>query len=135
MMARPTRRWFCFGNLMIATILACADLAIPLKSLWLDIPVAGVTLVLWVSGVGIVFRQPWALPWLRLSALILLLFGLLAFSALALSAAFLFGVHGNFLRDGVELLVVGFGLVIPYALAYPLLVLSNVKRITSGHSQ
>jgi hypothetical protein len=128
MMSRRVQRWFCFGNLLIAAILAAADLAVPLKSSWLDVPAVVLISTLLASSIAVFLREPRATLLLKASATLLLVFGLLVFSALALTAAFLFGVHGHFLRDGVELVVVGFGLVIPYTLAYPLLVLAHTGR-------
>ena len=131
-MSRQARRWFGVGNLVIACIFVAADFAIPLKSLWLDAPVAAVALLLWVSGFGVLFRQTWAPALLRASAKVLLSFGLLAVALLAITSAFLFGVHGHFLRDGVELVIVGFGLLLPYAMAYPMVVLASLNSTRSG---
>jgi len=131
-MSRQARCWFGVGNLVIACIFVAADLAIPLKSMWLDAPVAAVALLLWVSGFGVLFRQPWAPALLRATAKVLLSFGLLAVALLAITSAFLFGVHGHFLRDGVELVVVGFGLLLPYAIAYPMVVLASLHSTHSS---
>lgn len=132
MTSRQARRWFGVGNLVTACIFVAADFAIPLKSMWLDAPVAAVALLLWVSGLGVLFRQTWASALLRASALVLLSFGLLAVALLAITSAFLFGVHGHFLRDGVELVVVGFGLLVPYAIAYPMFILASLNSAHSG---
>jgi len=132
MLSRQARRWFGVGNLVVACIFVAADFAIPLKSMWLDAPVAAVALLLWVSGFGVHFGQSWAPALLRTSAKVLLSFGLLAVALLALTSAFLFGVHGHFLRDGVELVVVGFGLLLPYAIAYPMVVLASLNSTHSG---
>ena len=128
MTSRRAQRWFCFGNVSIAAILAAADLAVPLKSNWLDVPAVLLISTLLASSIAVFLREPRATLLLKASATLLLAFGLLVLSALALTAAFLFGVHGHFLRDGVELVVVGFGLVIPYTLAYPLVVLAYTGR-------
>ena len=56
----------------------------------------------------------------------------MAVALLAITSAFLFGVHGHFLRDGVELVVVGFGLLLPYAMAYPMVVLASLNSAHSG---
>jgi hypothetical protein len=132
MMSRQAQRWFGVGNLAIACIFVAADFAIPLKSMWLDAPVAAVALLLWVSAFGVLLRQTWARAVLRVSATVLLAFGLLAVALLAITSAFLFGVHGHFLRDGVELVVVGFGLLLPYAIAYPMLTLAALNSAHSG---
>ena len=129
---RQMRKWSGFGNVAIACLLVCADIALPIRSVWLDVPVAGITLALWISGFGILFNQPWAVTLLRAAAKALLCFGLLASAVLALTSSFLFGVHGHFLRDGVELVVVGFALVVPYTLAYPMLLLASVKPTGSS---
>ena len=131
-MTRLTRRWFGVGNLVIACIFVAADFAVPLKSAWLDVPVATIALLLWVSGFGVLFRQTWAPALLRASAKVLLAFGLLAVALLAVTSAFLFGVHGHFLRDGIELVIVGFGLLLPYAIAYPWVVLASLNSAHSG---
>lgn len=120
------------GNLAIACIFVAADFAVPLKSMWLDAPVAAVALLLWVSGFGVLFRQAWAPGLLRVTAKVLLAFGLLAVALLAITSAFLFGVHGHFLRDGIELVVVGFGLLLPYAMAYPMVVLASLNSTPPG---
>lgn len=127
--ARPHGRcrWFAFGNIVTACILVCADLAIPLQSLWLHVPIAAEVLALWASGFAVLYRQGWSVTLLRIAARALLCFGWAALAMLALSTAFLFGVHGHFLRDGLELVVIGFGLVIPYTVAYPMLLLAMVK--------
>jgi hypothetical protein len=132
MFSRQVRYWFGIGNLAVACILATADYALPTKSYWLDVPLAAVALLLWVGGFGILLKQAWAVPVMRLSAVALLTFGLLSLSLVALTAAFLFGVHGQFLRDGVELVVIGFALLVPYALLYPILVLASVKVATGS---
>ncbi len=131
-MTRRVRYWFGFGNLLIAGILATADYAIPRNSLWLDLPLAALVLLLWIGGLGALFRQTWATRLIRVSAIGLLAFGLLSIAVLALTTAFLFGVHGHFLRDGVELVVIGFALLVPYALIYPLLVLATTTRAGTG---
>ena len=132
MMSRRAQRWFCFGNVVTAAVIAAAVLAVPLRSSWLDIPAVVMISTLLASSITVVLREPRATLLLKVSATILLVFGLLVFSALALSAAFLSGVHGHFVRNGIELVVVGFGLVIPYTLAYPLLVLAYTGRARRG---
>jgi hypothetical protein len=135
MMSHRVRYWFGIGNLVIACVLAIADYSLPKNTVWLDLPVATVALLLWVGGFGALFRQRWAIQWMRLSAMALLAFGLLSIALLGLTAAFLFGVHGHFLRDGAELVVVGLALLVPYALIYPLLVLTNVKLGVAGSNR
>jgi hypothetical protein len=128
---REVCRWFAFGNVAIACLLVCVGFAAPIDSPWLDGPVIAEALALWISGFGVLFGQAWALTLLRLAAQLLLGFGLIAVALLALTSAFLFGVHGNFLRDGIELVVIGFGLAIPYTIAYPMLLLARVKPTKS----
>ncbi|GEM_PF-3181939 len=125
------RYWFAGGNLLIAMILVCADLAIPVGSVWQHAPVAVEALLLWASAFAVLFRHPSAVAMLRIAAVALLAFGLLAVALLALSAAFLFGVHGHFLRDGLEVVVIGLAILVPYTLAYPIAVLASTTSAKS----
>lgn len=126
-LSRRVQYWICSGNLLIAAMVAAAELAIPTRSLWLDAPAALLMAALLASCVAVIMREARAVLVIRVSALLLLAFGLFAITGLSLSVAFLFGVHGHFVRDGVPLTMIGYGLVIPYTLAYPLLVLAHTK--------
>jgi hypothetical protein len=108
-------------------VLAAVELALPTRSRWLDVPTTLLIAALLASCVAVIMREAKAVLVIRVSALLLLAFGLFACTGLSLTAAFLFGVHDHFVRDGVELLVIGYGLVIPYTLVYPLVVLAHTK--------
>jgi hypothetical protein len=111
---------FAIGNLVPATVLGSGLLALPVRWWPTDVVLGGAVLTL-AAASSVVFGRPEltqrALTW---AARVLLGTGVVLVSAAALSMAFLAGIHGDFGRGGVTLMLLVTLLVLPYAIVYPL---------------
>jgi len=111
---------FAVGNLIPATVLGSGLLALPVRFWPTDIVVGGATFTLAAASSLVIGRPALARRALLLGARVLLGVGLLLVTAALLSVAFLSGIHGDFGRGGVTLMLLVTLLVLPYAVVYPL---------------
>jgi len=117
-------RWkeiaFAAGNMIPATVLGAGVVALPVRYWPTDIVVGGAALVLAGASSVAVGRPALARRALLLGARVLLGVGILLVAVALLSLAFLAGIHGDFGRGGVTLMLLVTLLVLPYAIVYPL---------------
>ena len=111
---------FAVGNLIPATVLGAGLVALPVRFWPTDIVVGGSALALALASSAVIGRPAVARRALLLGARVLLGVGILLVSAALLSLAFLAGIHGDFGRGGVTLMLLVTLLVLPYAIVYPL---------------
>jgi hypothetical protein len=95
--------------------------ALPTRFWAVDIPSAGLAALLLVSAIGVSTQRSWGRAALRISALCALAIGLATLAALALSASYLGGIHGELGRNGLIACIVGACLLGPYLIIYPAL--------------
>ena len=111
---------FALGNLVPATVLGAGLVALPVRWWPTDIVVGGGVLTL-AAASSLVFGKPELTQRaLTLAARVLLGVGIVLVTAAVLSLAFLAGIHGDFGRGGVTLMLLVTLLVVPYAVVYPL---------------
>lgn len=95
---------------------------LPARYLLVDVPAAGLALLLGAAGIGLLggarFAR-WARPLSRIASLAALTLGLATISALAVSVAFLSGVQGALGSGGAVLFVLVIALLVPYLVALP----------------
>ena len=111
---------FGLGNVLTAILLLC--LVFPgLKTRWwvVDVPSVALSLLLVISGMGLIRSTGWRLILLRISAVVCLVIGLAAIAALGVTAAYLSGVHGSLGQSGALLMVLLIALFVPYLVIYP----------------
>jgi hypothetical protein len=111
---------FAVGNLIPATVLGAGLLALPVRFWPTDVVVGGATLALAGASSLVMGRPAIARRALLVGARVLLGVGVLLVTAAVLSLAFLSGIHGDFGRGGVTLMLLVALLVLPYAIVYPL---------------
>ncbi len=122
---------FCFGNAMIAVAIALiVFLALPARWWPVDLPTIALATLLGVSAVGVVVRTRWQLILLKVSALVCLVLGMSAIAAAGLSAAFLSGTHGDLGKNGMLIMGVVVGLLLPYLIIYPCVQLLWIHRLS-----
>ena len=114
-------RWgFGLGNLAIgATLASAVFIGLPARSPIVDLPVIALTALMLASAGALLTRRSFGLSLLRVSALAGLVLGLGLVAALALSAAYLSGIHGDAGRRGALTLTLVMALAVPYLLLYP----------------
>jgi hypothetical protein len=111
---------FAIGNLVPATVLGAGLWGLPVRWWPADVVVGAAVLTLAVAS-GLVFGRPELTERaLTVASRVLLATGVLLVSVTALSMAFLAGIHGDFGRGGVTLMLLVTLLVLPYAIVYPL---------------
>jgi hypothetical protein len=115
------------ANLVLAAVIAvfCVG-ASPERSLGVQIPSAIVVGFLFASTVGLALRTAWADKVTRAAALVLLITGMLAVASLTMGIAFHRAIGGPGTGPGPFVLSMGLLLVIPYAVVYPMGLLSWV---------
>ncbi len=95
---------------------------LPARYLVVDVPAAGLALLLAAAGVGLLggsrFTR-WARPLARIASFAALAVGLATITALAVSVAFLSGVQGALGSGGAVLFVLIIALLVPYLVALP----------------
>lgn len=95
---------------------------LPARYLVVDVPAAGLALLLAAAGVGLLggprFAR-WARPLARIASFAALAIGLATITALAVSVAFLSGVQGALGSGGAVLFVLIIALLVPYLVALP----------------
>jgi len=111
---------FAVGNLVPATVLGAGLLALPVRFWPTDLVVGSATLALAAASSLVIGRPALARRALLVGARVLLGVGILLVSAALLSLAFLSGIHGDFGRGGMTLMLLVTLLVLPYAIVYPL---------------
>jgi len=111
---------FAVGNLVPATVLGAGLVALPVRFWPTDLVVGGSTLALALASSAVIGRPAVAHRALLIGARVLLGVGILLVTAAVLSMAFLAGIHGDFGRGGVTLMLLVTLLVLPYAIVYPL---------------
>ena len=111
---------FAIGNFVPATVLGAGLVALPVRFWPTDLVVGGSTLAVALASSAVIGRPRLARRALLLGARVLLGVGILLASAALLSLAFLAGIHGDFGRGGVTLMLLVTLLVLPYAIVYPL---------------
>ena len=122
MSERAVVRTFVIGNCLLgAGVLGGVFAALPVRYWAVDVPAAALAALAFVSAFGLARGLGWGRSALRWSARCELALGLLALAALALSVAYLGGVHGALGKAGLNALVLGGLLIAPYLIAYPLL--------------
>jgi hypothetical protein len=89
------------------------------RNLVVDAPAVAVTLLLFVSGVGLVSRASWGRACARVASGVTLVVGLALIAALAFSASFLAGIYGPVGQGGAVILTLVMALVFPYLVALP----------------
>ncbi|HEX5099802.1 MAG TPA: hypothetical protein VFV94_09900 [Polyangiaceae bacterium] len=111
---------FAVGNLIPATVLGAGLVALPVRYWPTDMVVGGATLALAGASSLVIGRPAIARRALLIGARVLLGVGILLVTVALLSLAFLAGIHGDFGRGGVTLMLLVTLLVLPYAVVYPL---------------
>jgi hypothetical protein len=115
-------RTFAVGNVLLAgLVLWAAFSGLTARDLWVDGPAVVLALMLLSSSAGLLRNAPWALRMLRACASIELLIGFVAIAALALSASYLVGTHGDLGRSGALTMTLVLALMLPYLVLYPVL--------------
>ncbi len=110
---------FALGNGLPVAVLGLGLFALPVRWLPADLVVGASILAVLVTSAVVLSRPAQSRSALRIGAQVLLGIGLLIIAAAVLSLAFLSGIHGDFGRGGVTLMVLISFLVLPYALVYP----------------
>jgi hypothetical protein len=112
---------FAIGNLIPATVLGAGLLALPVRWWPTDLVIGGAVLTLALASSVAIGRPELTRRALVLAARVLLGAGVVLVVAAVLSMAFLAGIHGDFGRGGVTLMLLVTFLVLPYAVVYPLI--------------
>ena len=111
--------WFALGNLVPTLVLGVGLFALPVRWWPADVVIGAAVLTL-LATTAVTFARPaFARQVLRIAARVLLGTGLVLIAVATLSLAFLAGIHGDFGRGGVSLMVLVLLLVLPYAVVYP----------------
>jgi hypothetical protein len=110
---------FALGNVVPVLVLGLGLVALPVRWMPADLVVGAALLAVLVTSALVLSRPAQARAALRVGAQVLLGIGLVIIAAAVLSLAFLSGIHGDFGRGGVTLMVLVSFLVLPYAVAYP----------------
>lgn len=122
---------FCVGNSMIAVaILLLVFFALPVRWWPVDLPAIALATLLGLSAFALATRTPWQRILLKISALICLLVGMLVVAAASLSVAFLSGTHGDLGKNGMLIMAVAIGLIVPYLIIYPCAQLLWIHRLS-----
>jgi hypothetical protein len=111
---------FAIGNLLPATVLGAGLVALPVRWLPADVVIGGAVIALAAASSAAIGKPSLSLRALRIGAQILLGVGVVVVVAAVLSMAFLAGIHGDFGRGGVTLMLLVTLLVLPYTVVYPL---------------
>jgi hypothetical protein len=127
------RRVFAIGNAIIAVLLVAGGVALPLRHWTLYVPLGALALVVATSAVLALAETRWADRGLRVAALALLSFGLLIATAAGLTVAFLSGIHGQFLRHGMPLMLLTVAILVPYVFVYPVVLLAWLSPRDTGN--
>ena len=115
-------RTFAVGNMLLAGLLLWAAFGgLTVRDTWVDGPAVVLALMLLASSAGLLRNASWALRLLRACASIELLIGLVAIAALALSASYLSGTHGDLGQQGALTMTLVLALMLPYLVVYPVL--------------
>jgi hypothetical protein len=115
-------RTFAVGNILLAgLVLWAAFTGLTARDLWVDGPAVLLAAMLVASAAGLMRNAPWALRLLRACASIELLIGLVAIAALALSASYLVGTHGDLGQSGALTMTLVLALMLPYLVVYPVM--------------
>lgn len=125
-MSPKTRCSFAIGNALIALWMLALGSAIPIPHWSLTAVLVVVALAIGVSALLVFIHPQWADRSLRIAAYVLLGLGYSTLTVIALSVAFLAGVHGQFLRFGIQELLFASAVVIPYLVVYPWFLLGLV---------
>ncbi|HET9960265.1 MAG TPA: hypothetical protein VFQ61_37500 [Polyangiaceae bacterium] len=134
-------RIFAVLNLLPAYVLGAGCYILPSRFWPLDSAVIALVCVLVATSVVAFARPALAHRALRFAALTLLVIGLGVCAMFALTAAFLYSVHGSYGDLGAILMSLVLLLIVPYSLAYPSLLLlwlaknrapSPVAQLASG---
>jgi len=112
--------WFALGNVVPALVLSAGLFALPVRWWPTDVVIATAIVALLATSALALVRPPLARRALRVGARVLLAVGLVLIAAATLSLAFLAGIHGDFGRGGVTLMVLVLFLVLPYVVLYPI---------------
>jgi hypothetical protein len=112
---------FALGNALPAAVLSLGLFALPVRWLPADIVVGASILAVLGTSAVVLSRPAHSRSALRIGAQVLLGIGLVIIAAAVLSLAFLAGIHGDFGRGGVTLMVLVSFLVLPYAVVYPVI--------------
>ncbi|MES1178813.1 MAG: hypothetical protein ABUL62_31110 [Myxococcales bacterium] len=132
-LSNAARLTFGISNLVVALILLGGVFAVVQPRFWgFDVPLALIAFSQLASGVGLLFRLPWATKALRVSAWVSFAVGLVVISLIVLSMAFLRGILGDY---GVAAMAVSgliIALLVPYVLVLPALELLWLKRAAPG---
>jgi len=107
--------------LLAGLVLWAAFSGLTARDLWVDLPAVLLAAMLLSSSAGLLRNAPWALRMLRACASIELLIGVVAIAALALSASYLVGTHGDLGRSGALTMTLVLALMLPYLVLYPVL--------------
>jgi hypothetical protein len=128
MSERAVVRTFVIGNCLLgAGLLAGVFAALPVRYWAVDVPASLLAALAFVSAFGLARGLGWGRRALGVCARCELALGLAAFAALALSVAYLGGVHGVAGKAGLNALFLGGLLIAPYLIAYPLLQLAWLR--------
>lgn len=107
--------------MLAGLVLWAAFSGLTARDLWVDLPAVLLAAMLLSSSAGLLRNAPWALRMLRACASIELLIGVVAIAALALSASYLVGTHGDLGRSGALTMTLVLALMLPYLVLYPVL--------------
>jgi hypothetical protein len=107
--------------LLAGLVLWAAFGGLSARDVFVDVPAVLLAAMLVASSAGLLRNAPWALRMLRACASIELLIGLVAIAALALSASYLAGTHGDLGRSGALTMTLVLALMLPYLVLYPVL--------------
>jgi hypothetical protein len=110
---------FAVGNGVPAVVLGVGVFALPVRWWPADVVIGAVVVAVLASTAAALSRPALARQALRVGASVLLGAGLLVIAVATLSLAFLAGIHGDFGRGGVTLMMLVLFLVLPYTLVYP----------------
>jgi hypothetical protein len=110
---------FALGNVLPVAVLSVGLFALPVRWWPADVVVGAAILAVLATSAFVMSRPAQSRPALRIGAQVLLGIGLLIVAAAVLSMAFLAGIHGDFGRGGVTLMILVAFLVLPYTIVYP----------------
>jgi hypothetical protein len=111
---------FGFLDLLAACLVAIGVFrGLPSRAWAVDGCAAAVTLLLAVSGVGLMLGTRWAPRVARATSIVVLVIGLALVATLALTASYLAGIYGPVGKGGAVILVLVAALGLPYLVALP----------------